>query len=60
MANIPNSQERKYLHAIQGRYIIKMISLEICHICWFEKINSHVVIPNITIEIQSTYVSILV
>jgi hypothetical protein len=41
-------------------YIIQMVSLEICHIYWFEKINSLVVILNYTIEIQSTDTSILV
>jgi hypothetical protein len=59
-ANMPNSQERKYLHAIQATlYNLDCIS-NFFHICWFEKINSLVIILNFTIEIQSIDVSILV
>jgi hypothetical protein len=41
-------------------YIIQMVSLEICHIYWFEKTNSHIVILNFAIETQSTDASILI
>jgi hypothetical protein len=42
------------------RYAIQMVCRETCHICWFEKINSHVVILNFSMEIQSTDASILI
>jgi hypothetical protein len=61
MANITNSQERKYQHAIQAMiYNPDGISPEICHIYWFEKIDSLVVIPNFIMEIQSIDASILI
>jgi hypothetical protein len=42
------------------RYTIHMVCRETCRIRWFEKINSHVVILNFSIEVQSTDASILV
>jgi hypothetical protein len=42
------------------RYTIQMVCRETCHIRWFEKINSYVVILNFSIEVQSTDASILV
>jgi hypothetical protein len=42
------------------RYTIQMVYRETCHICWFEKIISHVVILNFSMKIQSTDASIFV
>jgi hypothetical protein len=42
------------------RYTIQMVYREACHICWFEKIISHVVILNFSMEIQPADASILV
>jgi hypothetical protein len=41
-------------------YTIQMVCKETCHIYWFEKINSHVVILNFSMEIQSIDAFILV
>jgi hypothetical protein len=41
-------------------YRIHMVCKETCHICLFEKINSHVIILNFNMKIQSTDTSILV
>jgi hypothetical protein len=60
MANMPNSQERNYIHAIHTMiYNSDGISKK-CHICWFEKTNSHVIILNFNIETQLTVAFILV
>jgi hypothetical protein len=37
-----------------------MLHRETCHICWFAKMNSHVIVPNFSMETQSTNSSILV
>jgi hypothetical protein len=60
MANMSNSKRESIYTQHILQYIIQMVSLEICRIRWFEKINSHVVIPNFNIETQSTYASMLV
>jgi hypothetical protein len=42
------------------RYTIQMVCRETRRIYWFEKINSHVIILNFSMEIHSIDVSILV